>query len=121
MLWLAGRTLEEVKAELTASGMSASKKLRHWHLRKRFPATAPAAFWSAKHSLHARWVPLLAMYEQKVFVQGVIWKINSFDQWGVELGKLLGKQLYPKLSDGSLDDLDSSTRNVIEFFRSSQS
>ena len=58
------------------------------------------------------------MYEHKVFVQGIIWGINSFDQWGVELGKVLGIDILAKLEDSSLAlDSDSSTNALIARFR----
>jgi glucose-6-phosphate isomerase len=56
---------------------------------------------------------LLALYEHKVFVQGVVWGINSFDQWGVELGKAMAKGLGPALEGGQATALDSSTRALI--------
>jgi glucose-6-phosphate isomerase len=57
---------------------------------------------------------LIALYEHKVFVQGVLWGINSFDQWGVELGKVLAQSLGPALTSGTPpQDADSSTRNLI--------
>ncbi|ANG63534.1 glucose-6-phosphate isomerase [Marinobacterium aestuarii] len=60
---------------------------------------------------------LIALYEHKIFVQGVIWDICSFDQWGVELGKTLAKQILPELTGGSVSDKhDSSTRHLIEYF-----
>lgn len=61
---------------------------------------------------------LIALYEHKIFVQGVIWNIYSFDQWGVELGKVLAKKVLPCL-DGSkkTDDYDSSTSGLIKFYR----
>lgn len=63
---------------------------------------------------------LVAMYEHKVFVQGVIWNINSFDQWGVELGKVLAKKIVPELADDATTPLqhDSSTNSLIERYRS---
>ncbi len=62
---------------------------------------------------------LIAMYEHKIFVQGVIWNIYSFDQWGVELGKVLAKKILPELEHDQDADLqhDSSTNNLIEYFR----
>ena len=62
---------------------------------------------------------LIAMYEHKVFVQGTIWHINSFDQWGVELGKVLAKQITPELSASYQKPLlhDSSTNALIERYR----
>lgn len=61
---------------------------------------------------------LLALYEHKVFVQGVIWGINSFDQWGVELGKQLAGRLLPALTgETGTDGLDQSTRALIAWCR----
>ncbi len=61
---------------------------------------------------------LIALYEHKVFVQGVIWEINSFDQFGVELGKELGKKIMPDLEKGEDEILcDSSTKGLIRFFQ----
>lgn len=61
---------------------------------------------------------LLALYEHKVFVQGVVWGINSFDQWGVELGKQVAGRLLPALlGEASTDGLDQSTRALIEWCR----
>jgi glucose-6-phosphate isomerase len=59
------------------------------------------------------------LYEHKVFVQGVIWSINSFDQWGVELGKQLANRLLPAiLGDQAFDaQLDASTSGLIAYFR----
>ena len=62
---------------------------------------------------------LIAMYEHKVFVQGTIWHINSFDQWGVELGKVLAKRISPELTSMEPTELthDSSTNELIKRFR----
>jgi glucose-6-phosphate isomerase len=62
---------------------------------------------------------LIALYEHKVFVQGTIWRINSFDQWGVELGKVLAKRITPELMSGTDPDLrhDSSTNALIRRYR----
>jgi glucose-6-phosphate isomerase len=63
---------------------------------------------------------LIALYEHKVFVQGAIWGINSFDQWGVELGKQLAQRIAPELTAGDEPDLphDSSTNALIRRYRS---
>jgi glucose-6-phosphate isomerase len=62
---------------------------------------------------------LIALYEHKVFVQGVIWGINSFDQFGVELGKEIANQLLPAVAQGhTVADLDSSTRGLLGVLRS---
>ncbi len=61
---------------------------------------------------------LVAMYEHKIFTQGVIWNINSFDQWGVELGKALANRILPELtSDKEMSAHDSSTTNLIRYYR----
>jgi glucose-6-phosphate isomerase len=61
---------------------------------------------------------LIAMYEHKIFVQGVIWNIFSFDQWGVELGKQLAQKIQPELSDDRrIDSHDVSTNGMINAFK----
>ena len=62
---------------------------------------------------------LIALYEPKVFVQGTIWRINSFDQWGVELGKVLANRIAPELMNRTDPDLrhDSSTNMLIRRYR----
>jgi glucose-6-phosphate isomerase len=61
---------------------------------------------------------LIAMYEHKIFVQGVIWNIFSFDQWGVELGKQLAKKILPELGNNKpVDSHDSSTNGLINVFK----
>ncbi|HEX2911722.1 MAG TPA: glucose-6-phosphate isomerase [Chloroflexia bacterium] len=60
---------------------------------------------------------IIAMYEHKVFVQGTIWKINSFDQWGVELGKVLAQRIIPELSSNEPLKHDSSTNTLIDRYR----
>jgi glucose-6-phosphate isomerase len=62
---------------------------------------------------------LIALYEHKVFVQGAVWGINSFDQWGVELGKAMAKSLAPALAGGATESLDASTRQLVARLRSS--
>lgn len=60
---------------------------------------------------------LIALYEHKVFTQGVVWDVNSFDQWGVELGKELAKSIVPELTSADAIDHDSSTNGLIERYR----
>jgi glucose-6-phosphate isomerase len=66
---------------------------------------------------------LIGMYEHKVFVQGTIWNINSFDQWGVELGKVLANRIIPELESTSDPELthDSSTNTLIKRYWRSKS
>ena len=61
---------------------------------------------------------LVALYEHKIFVQGVIWNIYSFDQWGVELGKVLANKILPELADDAgIDSHDSSTNGLINAYK----
>ena len=65
---------------------------------------------------------LIALYEHKVFVQGSLWNVNSFDQWGVELGKVLAKKISPELESASAPKLahDSSTNALIRRYRAAK-
>ena len=58
---------------------------------------------------------LIAIYEHKIFVQGCIWNINSFDQWGVELGKVLSDEIYEKIKNKDRSDIDNSTKGQLDF------
>jgi glucose-6-phosphate isomerase len=60
---------------------------------------------------------LVAMYEHKIFTQGVIWNINSFDQWGVELGKQLTRTIFTELKAGkTVEEHDASTNGLINYY-----
>lgn len=64
---------------------------------------------------------ILALYEHKIFTQGIIWDINSFDQWGVELGKQLAKAIEPELQDNNpVFSHDASTNGLINFIKASR-
>jgi len=85
----------------------------HRHYRGNQPSTSIVLPRLDPHALGA----LLALYEHKVFVQGVVWGINSFDQWGVELGKARAKALVPALAGEASAGLDSSTRALVARIR----
>ncbi|MEP0233073.1 MAG: glucose-6-phosphate isomerase [Roseibium sp.] len=108
-----GRTLEEAKALLKASGLS-DAEVDRLAPHKVFPGNRPSVT-----IVHDQLTPfslgrLIALYEHRVFVEGVIWGINSFDQWGVELGKELATALLPMVKgDASAEAKDSSTRGLL--------
>jgi glucose-6-phosphate isomerase len=108
-----GKTYDEVVAELRASGMSDEKIKMHAPFRV-FQGNRPT-----NSILFGKLTPrtlgsLIALYEQKIFVQGVIWNIFSFDQWGVELGKQLARKILPELHDkNTVSSHDSSTNGLI--------
>jgi len=61
---------------------------------------------------------LIALYEHKIFTQGVIWNINSFDQWGVELGKQLARVIQPELvEEAEITSHDSSTNGLVNYYK----
>jgi len=90
---MCGRSREQVLAEMLAAGMSgAQAEVLSGH--RTFPGNIPSNTLLIDELSPTRLGSLIALYEHKVFTQGVIWGINSFDQWGVELGKQLGKTIY---------------------------
>ncbi len=112
-----GKTEAEARAELAKAGMDAAEIARQVPHRV-FPGNRPS-----NTLLYPRLDPftlgmLIALYEHKVFVQGVIWDVHSFDQWGVELGKVLAKAILPELSPGNtIGGHDCSTAGLIEAVR----
>jgi glucose-6-phosphate isomerase len=113
-----GKTPDEARAELTNEGFSGAQ-LEALVTAKTFPGNRPT-----NSFLYPKLTPevlgsLIALYEHKIFTQGVIWKINSFDQMGVELGKQLAKKILPELSDeGLVTSHDSSTNGLINTYKS---
>ncbi|XP_030650247.1 glucose-6-phosphate isomerase b isoform X2 [Chanos chanos] len=112
-----GKTTEEAKKELEAGGLSGEaleKILPHKVFQGNKPTNSIIFKKLSPFTLGA----LIAMYEHKIFVQGVIWEINSFDQWGVELGKQLAKKIEPELQDkAEVSSHDSSTNGLINFLK----
>ena len=112
-----GKTGEEVKAELKASGLS-GQELERLVPAKTFEGNRPSNSFLFKKLTPEALGSLIALYEHKIFTQGVIWKINSFDQMGVELGKQLAKVIQPELErDGPISSHDSSTNGLINYFK----
>jgi len=108
-----GKTYEEVVKELKVSAMS-EEEIRALAPFKVFPGNRPTTSILLKRITPRTLGSLIAMYEHKIFVQGVIWNIFSFDQWGVELGKqLAGKILHELTDDGVAASHDSSTNGLI--------
>lgn len=110
-----GKTLDEATAECKTAGMSdaeATALAPH----KVSPGNKPSNTLLLPELSPYYLGALIALYEHKVFCQGVLWNINSFDQWGVELGKQLSGPIYQALSGGSAEKLDSSTQALIKVF-----
>ncbi|CAL9415578.1 Glucose-6-phosphate isomerase [Streptomyces sp. enrichment culture] len=104
-----GKTPEEVRGEGVPEELVAHKTFRGNH-----PTTTILAPELTPSVLGQ----LVALYEHKVFVQGAVWNIDSFDQWGVELGKVLAKRVEPALTEGAdVEGLDASTKALVAAYR----
>ncbi|XP_018594262.1 glucose-6-phosphate isomerase-like [Scleropages formosus] len=112
-----GKTTEEARKELEASGLSGEaleKLLPHKVFQGNKPTNSIVFRKLTPYILGI----LIAMYEHKIFVQGFMWQINSFDQWGVELGKQLAKKIEAELKDAAeVTSHDSSTNGLINFIK----
>jgi glucose-6-phosphate isomerase len=104
-----GKTAEEVRAEGVAEELVPHKT---------FHGNRPTTTILARELTPSVLGQLVALYEHKVFVQGAVWNIDSFDQWGVELGKVLAKRVEPALTEGAeVEGLDASTRALVATYR----
>lgn len=112
-----GKTHEEVTDELTKAGMT--KDMIDFHAPFRvFEGNKPSNSILFKQLTPRTLGSLIAMYEHKIFVQGVIWNVFSFDQWGVELGKVLANKILPELTqEQEVTTHDSSTNGLINYFK----
>jgi len=109
-----GKTAEEVRAEMQAQGMDA-EHIESLLPHRVFEGDRPSNTLLLDDLSPYRLGALIALYEQKVFVQGSIWGINSFDQWGVELGKQLAKGLEKRLEGADSPAYDASTEMLLSY------
>ena len=110
-----GKTLVEVEEELSQCGVAPEEITRlapHKTMKGNTPSNTLLLDAMTPENLGA----LFALYEHKIFVQGVIWQINSFDQWGVELGKQLGSSVLSAMNGGDVSMLSPSSQNLINRF-----
>ena len=118
---LNGKTEEAVTAELKKEGKT-DKEIQKLLPHKMFEGNRPTNSILFKKLTPRVLGSLIAMYEHKIFVQGVIWDIFSFDQWGVELGKQLAKKILPELADDKpINTHDSSTNGLINAYKKMRS
>jgi len=112
-----GKTFDEAKAELVAAKMS-EEDIEELTPHKVFSGNRPTNSIFFKKLSPETLGSLIAMYEHKIYVQSVIWDVNAFDQWGVELGKQLANKILPELkSNDTITSHDSSTNGLIEFYK----
>ena len=115
-----GKTEDEVFAELKSSGKTEEEieKLLNYKI---FSGNTPTNSFLFKELTPFSLGQLIALYEHKIFVQGVIWNIFSFDQFGVELGQVLAGKILPELeADGNIETHDSSTNGLINYYKSNR-
>jgi glucose-6-phosphate isomerase len=112
-----GKTKKEVDIELEKAGLS-TEQINKLSPFKVFEGNKPTNSILVKQITPKTLGSLIAMYEHKIFVQGIIWNIFSYDQWGVELGKQLANSILPELeSDQEINSHDSSTNGLINKFK----
>ena len=114
---MTGKTKEEVRSELEKYGLS-KEAVDALVEHKVFSGNRPTNSFLIKKITPYTLGSLIAMYEQKIFVQSVVWNINAFDQWGVELGKQLAKKILDELvTDEKITSHDSSTNTLINLYK----
>lgn len=112
-----GKTEQEAYQELKASGMD-EEAIKGILPYKVFPGNRPSSTFLFNTLDPKTLGSIIALYEHKIFVQGIIWNINSFDQWGVELGKQLANSILDELDDDNdCNSHDSSTRGLIRYYK----
>ena len=112
-----GKTAAEVRAEFEAQGVD-EEKIQKLLQHKIFSGNRPSNMVLVEKIDPRTLGRLIAMYEHKIFVQGVIWNVNSYDQWGVELGKQLAKKILPEIKSASqITSHDCSTNGLINAAR----
>jgi glucose-6-phosphate isomerase len=117
---MTGKSEDEVRAELKAQGMP-REQIDEIAPHKTFPGNRPSNTILMDVLNPAALGALIALYEHKTFVQGVLWDVNSFDQWGVELGKVLARNIHAELTgDAQAARHDSSTNGLIALAKAAQ-
>ncbi len=112
-----GKTEQQARAELISAGMS-GEAMETLLPHKVFPGNKPTNSIMFRKLTPRTLGTLVALYEHKIFVQGIIWNINSYDQWGVELGKQLAKVILPELADDDVvTNHDASTNGLINYYK----
>jgi len=115
-----GKTYHEARAEIEKQGYE-GEDIESFIPQKTFEGNRPTSSILFKKLTPKTLGQIIAMYEHKIFTQGIIWNINSFDQWGVEYGKQIAKQVLPKLSEKTpTENFDSSTNGLINYIKKYQ-
>ena len=110
-----GKTEDQVRAELTASGMN-EKQIKQLLPFKIFKGNNPTTTLLIDKLTPRSLGAMIAMYEHRIFVQGVVWNIFSFDQWGVELGKQLANKILEEFENNEISMHDFSTKKLLKCY-----
>lgn len=112
-----GKTIDEARSELINSGLS-DQEISSLLPHRSFEGNRPSNTILFEKLTPKNLGRLIALYEHKIFVQGIIWNINSFDQWGVEYGKQIARLVLPKIQgEKTTSCFDSSTNNLIDYIK----
>ena len=111
-----GKNAETVREELTRQGKS-PEEIEALLPFKVFEGNRPTNTLFIEQLTPANLGSLIALYEHRIFVQGIIWNIYSYDQWGVELGKQLANNILQDFDKKQIDHHDASTKGLIEFYK----
>jgi glucose-6-phosphate isomerase len=113
-----GRDLPGQHPRLVANALAQARALMVGRAdaggHRAFSGNRPSTFLVLERLDPASLGALIALYEHRVFVAGALWGINSFDQWGVELGKVVAKDIEPRLGHGDVEGLDPSTAALVQ-------
>jgi glucose-6-phosphate isomerase len=115
-----GRSLEEVQEEMRAQGKNEGEIARIAPHRV-VPGNKPSNTITMDKVTPETLGALIALYEHKVYTESVIWDINAFDQWGVELGKVLSKDVYAAMTSEPIGEMDSSTNGLVDYYKKHRS
>jgi len=113
---MVGKSADEVSTELQRAGFD-DTEITHQIPHRTLPGSHPSNTLTMPRLEPETLGALIALYENKVFTQSVLWNINAFDQWGVELGKKIEGQIFPVLNGAADTGLDGSTRHLAQQFR----
>ena len=115
-----GRSMEETRQQLHEAGIELDEiesQLPHMIFEGNQPSNSIVIKKLTPRALGR----LIAMYEHKIFVQGIVWNLNSYDQWGVELGKNLTRNILEEIETGrDIHQHDSSTKGLLDWFRANR-
>ena len=114
-----GRSLEDIQQEMRSQGKS-DEEIARLAPHLVVPGNKPSNTLTMDKVTPETLGALIALYEHKVYTESIIWDINAFDQWGVELGKILSKDVYAAMTDEAVEEMDGSTTGLLDYYKKHQ-